>query len=316
MRWGFIGTGSHARSAVMPALQQVSGHDLAGALGSSPEKSRAFCDDFGGTAWASLDEMMADPSCEAVFISTPNDQHRAQVEAAATAGKHVLVEKPMALTAEDCRAMIAACDAAGVTLCLGFQRRLHPVALKLRALIDEGALGEIVMMQANFHTAYPPWSNWRADPAQSGADILAAVGVHLFDLLCWFDGTEVKTVTSIVDRAPENGLDQTIAASLAFESGAMASTSITRRARAQHNGVWVYGTKGMAGGPAVLGANSDGRFASRIGDQYEETDLGLSDMFVAQFEGFAQAVETGTSPLATGQDGLRSVLLSERLLAG
>jgi 1,5-anhydro-D-fructose reductase (1,5-anhydro-D-mannitol-forming) len=314
MRWGLIGTGAHASQVIAPALKGTREQELAGALGSTPAKSSAFAETFGGRAYGSLDDLLADSDIDAVFISTPNGQHRAQTEAAAAAGKHVLVEKPMALTPDDCRAMIGACEAAGVTLGVGFQRRLHPVAREVKRLIDEGALGEIVTMQGEFHTAYPPWNNWRADRAQAGSDILAAVGVHLMDLLCWFDGSEIADVAAIVDASPEFGLDQTIAASLRFESGAMASTSITRRARAQVNGVWVYGTKGMAGGPAVLGANSDGRFATRLNDQYEERELPMPDMFVAQFEAFAEAVRTGGSPMATGADGLRSVELSQRII--
>ncbi len=316
MRWGLIGTGAHASQVIAPALKATRDQTLAGAVGSAPAKSAAFAGSFGGRAYASLNEMLADPACDAVFISTPNDQHRAQTEAAAAAGKHVLVEKPMALSEADCQAMIAACEAAGVTLGLGFQRRLHPVAREVKRLIEAGDLGEIVMMQATFHTAYAPWTNWRADPAQAGADILAAVGVHLYDLLCWFDPSPVADVAAIVDRDPGNGLDQTISASLRFESGAMAATSITRRARAQHNGVWVYGTKGMAGGPAVLGGNSDGRLATRLNDAYEERTLPMPDMFTEQFEVFAEAVRTGTAPMATGEDGLRSVALSRRILGG
>ncbi len=314
MRWGFIGTGAHATQVVAPALKAAAGQSLAGALGSGPAKSAAFAETFGGRAYASLDELLADPACDAVFISTPNDQHRAQTEAAAAAGKHVLVEKPMALTADDCRAMIDACKAAGVTLGLGFQRRLHPVAREVKRLIDDGALGEIVVMRAEFHTAYAPWTNWRADAAKAGSDILGAVGVHLYDLMCWFDRSEVVDVAAIVDVSPETGLDQTIAANLLFDSGAMAATSITRRAKAQHNGVWVYGTKGMAGGPAVLGANSDGRLMTRLDDTYAERELPMPDMFTEQFNVFAEAVRTGTSPMATGEDGLRSVALSHRIL--
>lgn len=315
MRWGMIGTGAHATQVVAPALKGTRDQTLAGALGSSPAKSAAFAEAFGGRAYNSLDELLADPGCDAVFISTPNDQHRAQTEAAAAAGKHVLVEKPMALTPADCRAMIDACRAAGVTLGLGFQRRLHPVAREVKRLIDDGSLGEIVMMRAEFHTAYAPWTNWRADPGQAGSDILAAVGVHLYDLLCWFDPSGIRDVAAIVDVAPQTGLDQSIAASLRFNSGALAATSITRRARAQVNGVWVYGTRGMAGGPAVLGANSDGRLMTRLDDRYEERELPMPDMFTEQFEIFAEAVRTGGAPMATGEDGLRSVELSQRILA-
>lgn len=316
MRWGFIGTGQHAEQVVAPALANAAGQHFAGALGSSLAKGRAFTDKFGGTAYGDLDAMLADPGVDAVFISTPNHLHRDQTLRAAAAGKHVLVEKPMALSAADCEAMIGACSRAGVTLGIGFQRRLHPVAQEVKRLIDAGEIGDIVAMHATFHTSYPAWTNWRGDAARAGSDILAAVGVHLFDLLCWLAGGEPTDVASLVDVSDETGLDQTIAASLRFGGGTMASATITRRARAQFNGLWVHGTRGMAGGPAVLGANSNGTFASRIGDRNAESVFPMPDLFVLQFDAFARAALEGGTPAASGEDGLISVRLSERILEG
>src|SRR5690242_13438095 len=117
MRWGLVGAGSHAIQKIVPALKAVQGSTLQGVLGSTREKTKAFAEQAGGvTAYSSLSDLLADPAIDAVFIVTPNDQHREQTERAAAAGKHVLVEKPMALTEADCAAMIGACDRAGVAL--------------------------------------------------------------------------------------------------------------------------------------------------------------------------------------------------------
>src|SRR3954463_13184587 len=103
MRWGLIGTGAHAEQKIAPALGMLAQEQLHGVVGSTPEKAAAFAARFpGSVAYPSLAAMLADKAIDAIFVLTPNDQHREQTERAAAAGKHVLVEKPMALTAVDC----------------------------------------------------------------------------------------------------------------------------------------------------------------------------------------------------------------------
>jgi predicted dehydrogenase len=157
MRWGLIGTGWHARAKIAPALA-TSSEQLAGVVGSSAEKAAAFVEEVGaGLAYPSLAAMLADPAIDAVFASTPNDLHLDQVVAAAGAGKHVLVEKPMALDGDQCRQMIAACRRADVRLGVGFQLRHHPVHREIARMICAGELGQIVLLRAEWHTAYGSW---------------------------------------------------------------------------------------------------------------------------------------------------------------
>jgi 1,5-anhydro-D-fructose reductase (1,5-anhydro-D-mannitol-forming) len=316
MRWGLIGTGLHAESRIAPALAATAHERLHGVVASTPAKAAAFAGRFGCIAYLSLEAMLADAAIEAVFVCTPNDQHRRQTELAAAAGKHVLVEKPMALTEADCQAMIDACRRAGVRLGIGFQPRDHPVHRELRRLITTGDLGEVVMLRAEWHTGYGAWTNWRAEAARAGSDILAAVGVHVFDLLGYLAGADVQDVASLVDIAPETGMDQSIAAALRYNNGIMATATITRRSRSPQNGAWVWGTKSMAGSPASLGMNPTGRLVRGSGAGVVESNLPLPDLYAAQFEAFAHALATGAEPNASGLDGLRSVALSRRLLAG
>jgi 1,5-anhydro-D-fructose reductase (1,5-anhydro-D-mannitol-forming) len=314
MRWGLIGTGAHAAQKIAPALKTVAGVNLHGAVGSTPEKSRAFAAETGCIAYPSLDALLADPAIEAVFIATPNDRHREETEKAAAAGKHVLVEKPMALSEDDCRAMIAVCERAGVALGVGFQQRHAPVHQELRRLIASGALGEIVLVRGEWHTAYGPWTNWRADPAKAGSDILAAVGVHVFDLLSFLIDADVTETAAIVDRGSDTGLDRTIAASLRYDNGALGTVTITRRARAALNNVHVLGTKGAATGVGTLGMAPTGQLDVTIDGVSETRELPVVDLYAAQFEAFAEAVAVGRPPSASGHDGLKSVALTARLL--
>jgi 1,5-anhydro-D-fructose reductase (1,5-anhydro-D-mannitol-forming) len=315
MRWGLVGTGVHAVQKIAPAMKVARGTVLQGALGSTAEKTKQFAVQAGGiTAYASLPTLLADPAIDAVFISTPNDQHREQTELAAAAGKHVLVEKPMALTEDDCAAMIAACDRAGVALGLGFQQRHAPVHRELRRIIASGELGEIVLVAGEWHTAYGAWSNWRSDPRKAGADILAAVGVHVFDLLGYLVCADVIETAAIVDVAKDTGLDQTIAASVRYANGVIGSVTLTRRARSMVNSVRVLGTAGAATGFGTLGMAPTGYLDVAIGGVSERREMPVVDLYAAQFEAFEAAVAARQTPSASGLDGLKSVALTSKIL--
>jgi 1,5-anhydro-D-fructose reductase (1,5-anhydro-D-mannitol-forming) len=316
MRWGIVGTGMHASQRIAPALAASATERLHGVAGSSEAKAREFAQRLGaGQAYPSLEAMLGDRAIEAVFIATPNDRHRRQVELAAAAGKHVLVEKPMALDEADCRAMIAACARAKVKLGLGFHLRHHPVHREIRRLIDAGELGEVVLVRGEWHTAYGPWQNWRADVRRAGSDVTGAVAVHVLDLMGWFAGAEVRDVAALVDRSKETGLDQTIACALGYANGVMGTASATRRAAWPLNSVQVWGTRGAAGGIGTVGANLPGKLRRTSGAGVEERVLPMVDLFAAQFEAFARAVQRDEEPDASGADGLRSTALASRILA-
>lgn len=316
MRWAILGTGAHAANKIVPALRTLESETLAGVVGSTAEKAEAFASAFPGcVGFPSLQAMLASPDVDAVFIATPNDQHCSQTEMAAAAGKHVLVEKPMAISAQECRAMIAACERAGVALGIGFQQRHAPVHIALRDLIAQDMLGEIVLARADWHTAYGPWQNWRADPSKSGSDILAAVGVHVFDLLSFVLNSDARNLTAVVDRDNATGMDQTIAATVGYDDGTIGTVTLTRRARSPINSIFVLGTKGSATGLGTLGMTPTGRLDLIIDGKPETREFPVIDLYVAQFADFSEKVRRGGAVNASGADGLKSVLLSERILS-
>ncbi len=316
MKWGIVGAGAHAAKNIVTGLNNSRDNQLAGVLGSSPEKSTAFAEACTGCrAFSSYQEMLADDIIDGMFVTTPNDLHCDQVKSAAAAGKHVLVEKPMALSVNECQAMIDACTQAGVSLGVGFHMRHHPVHRELKRLITTGALGDLVIVQAAWHTRYGAWSNWRADAKRSGSDVLASVGVHVFDLMGYLAGSTVEITKSIVRNGVDTGRDATLAAALQYENGVVGAATITRHCPSPSNGIWLYGTRGMAGGPSSLGMASNGQMVVAIDGDRTEIDLPMVDLFAAQFDAFSSACKSGAVPNASGLDGLVSVALSNQLVA-
>lgn len=212
-----------------------------------------------GAPCRSLEDVLADPAVDAVCIATPSGEHAQQAIAAANAGKHVLVEKPMALSLADADAIIAACRENDVRLGVTLQRRVEPLFRRVHDAIHNGDLGEITLAAVTMPylrgEAYYAQADWRGTWALDGGGVLMNQGIHIIDLLVWFlgDPVEVKSFASTGRRTVE--VENTAAAVLRFGSGALASLTgtITTAPGFPHR-IEIYGTNGaiQIEGEAVL----------------------------------------------------------------
>ena len=210
LRWGLVGCGWAAKDFVAPALVASSNGELVSLLDPDPEALGMF------RAVAPGAEPFTDAGAffgsgiDAVYVATPNHLHRPLVEAAARAGKHVLCEKPMALSVEDAEAMVEACARAGVVYATAFDQRFHARHRKLRELIEDGVLGTVCSARIQYACWLPPdWSpeyyprehdNWRVDPLRAGSGALFDLAPHGLDLLQYLLGEEVSEVRALGQR--------------------------------------------------------------------------------------------------------------------
>jgi predicted dehydrogenase len=165
------------------ALRRL-GVDVLGVTGSTPERAAEACL---GNVYGSLDELLADDRVDVVHVTTPNHLHHPQVKQALAAGKHVVCEKPLALTSAESRELLELAETAGVVHCTNFMARFYPLAQQARALVRDGALGEIW----NVHGSYlqdwllrPTDWNWRLEPERGGElRAVGDIGSHWLDLV-------------------------------------------------------------------------------------------------------------------------------------
>ena len=188
----------------------------------SPAKRAAFAAKFGTGQHDAYAAVLGDPEVDAVILTTPHSLHAEHVIQAAEAGKHVFVEKPFTLTAESGRRAARACEAAGVTLCVGHNRRFSAPAQALKALWQGGEFGTVLHLEANFSApgalGYTP-ERWRADRVESPAGALAGLGIHMIDLVCWLAGPVARLSAQAVRRAVPVDIDDTTSAILRFAAG-------------------------------------------------------------------------------------------------
>jgi predicted dehydrogenase len=247
VRAAIVGLGRWGRSLVTAvqgksdAIQFVAGHTRTRA------SAEEFCNEKRIALADSYAQLLADRSIDAVVLATPHSLHAEQVIAAARAGKHVHVQKPLTLDRPSADAAVAAAREARVVLAVGFNRRFHPCVIEVRNRLKAGKLGTLMSMMAQHTTStgqFIPPDNWRARPDEAPGGALTAVGVHSIDHMVEFGG-RVRDVLCTTGRYVSEPSDDTTSIMLRFESGAtgMIFCSV---ATATNFSFTLFGTKGLA----------------------------------------------------------------------
>jgi predicted dehydrogenase len=255
IRFGIVGPGMVGRVHA-EALARIPGATLAAVAGSRPgsERARGLAAAHGARLANDVEDLIGDPSLDAVILCTPHPLHAEQAIAAAGAGLHVIVEKPMALTAADCTAMIAAAEATGVLLSVISQRRWYEPVRRVKAAIHEGRIGAPGLATMELlgwrGPEYYALDEWRGTRDGEGGGVLVNQAVHQLDLLSWFLGRarEVDGWTANLNH-PEIEVEDTAIAAVRFESGALATITASNAQRpGLHGRIHVHGTNGASVG--------------------------------------------------------------------
>src|SRR5688572_18936519 len=219
VRWGILGAADIAIKKVIPALR-ASRLSVPVAIASRDgAKARAAAAALGiPRAYGSYEELLADPDVEVVYNPLPNHLHVPWSILAAEAGKHVLCEKPIALTAGEARSLVAARDANGVHIAEAFMVRTHPQWHEVKRLIDDGRIGDVRLIAGNVSYFRRDPTDIRSNPAWGGGALMD-IGCYPIFIARWMFGAEPTEVVAMIDRVPDLGIDRLTSALLRFPSG-------------------------------------------------------------------------------------------------
>ena len=317
--WAIVSTGRHPDTKMAPAINAAANSAIAAVVSRDIGRAKAFAAKHGaGSAYDDLDASLRDPAVHVVYVASPNALHVEHTLKAAAAGKHVLVEKPMALSVEDCQRMIDACADAGVKLGVGFHLRTHPGHRRVRELVTSGALGRLALTIATWARGTrgvitppprPDLQAWWGDPTMVGAGAMMATGVHCVDTMRFVTGREVTEVAAVTDAEADRPLEELLTLSLRLDDGSLA-TVLTGRRTPDYlgNDLMVYGSDGRAGVrdsmDTVLHGTLDVATDALTVDESFETDP--IALYTWQVDAFTEAVERNLEPAASGIDGLRA----------
>jgi 1,5-anhydro-D-fructose reductase (1,5-anhydro-D-mannitol-forming) len=318
--WGFIGASSWASRYLVPAVRAVPGCCPVGVFSSSPARGEGFAAASGlPRSYASLDELLADPEIDAVYVSTTNDLHAEQTIAAARAGKHVLCEKPIATRVADARRMLAECEAAGVVLAVDHHLRGSPAIVAMREAIASGAIGEVVAGRVFHATSLPEeLRTWRLERADAGAGVVLDLTVHDVDTIRFLLDDEVDEVVAIDANQglAVTGIADSAMSVVRMRGGQLVSLHDAFTVPYAGTGIEIHGEKGSLIGRDVLDAEPVGTVLLRDADGERAVDVpSIPSLYARAVERFVTAVRTGSPPLASGADGLAALEVALAIVA-
>ncbi|HWL42046.1 MAG TPA: Gfo/Idh/MocA family oxidoreductase [Ilumatobacter sp.] len=301
-RVAFVGVGRWGRELADGAV--ASGAiEVVACFSRTPETRAAFAADYACRAAESIGAILDDPAVDGVVIASTNSTHRELIEAAAAAGKGMFVDKPLTLSASDSRAAVAAADAAGVVLQVGYQRRRLPANRKIRAMIDAGELGDVLLLEAQQSSPnglVMAASAWRWDPIESPLGSMTSLGVHSIETLSYLGG-RIERVSATVRRDRlGRSIDEATGLLFEFESGAV-GTLVSSFFTPQLSRLSVHGTE------AAAFMDDDGtRLATQLRGSTDQVAVALTptDAIAEQMGEFGRALRGGPAPETGGREGL------------
>ncbi|MEO8205266.1 MAG: Gfo/Idh/MocA family oxidoreductase [Chthoniobacterales bacterium] len=313
-RWGLIGYGDLAEKRVAAALQQSG--DLVAVWGRSFQKAEAFAKRHHiSKACSSLEEMLS-LDLDAIYVCSPPASHAEYTEKAAAAGHHVMVEKPMATSIVECERMIKAAAQHGVTLGVAYYRRTYPKMIRIRELLEQGAIGTPVWVNIALHSWFLPApdnpQHWRVEKQESGnAGALADIGVHRFDLLDFWLGESKVVHASFTNLVQSYEVEDGASVILQLKNGAPVHTFFSWNAKTWMDRFEIVGSEGK-----IIAEPLDGpQLIVMRGDDREELMLPAPEnAHSACIQDFVSACREGRSPLCNGKTGLRTNTLLEHAI--
>ncbi|MCP3692360.1 MAG: Gfo/Idh/MocA family oxidoreductase [Planctomycetaceae bacterium] len=305
IRWGILGCGDVARRRVAMAIQQNAASTLEAVCRRDAEKLQEFRDDFNvPRGYTEAEQLLADPEIDALYIATPVYLHQQQAVTAAHQGKHVLVEKPMAMSVAECDTMIEACEQNNVKLGVAYYRRFYPVIERIAEVINSGEIGQPLSVTAVTATAFSfsPGDDgyWRVLLEQGGGGALMDIGSHRIDLFQHLFGpiSEVSGFTSTL--AADYQADNCTTLTMRFESGLHAVLQCYFGAIIDPDEFTVMGTAGRL----TVSPLNDGKLVVQSATSQREEALSPADNFNNPLiDDFVEAIQDDREPCISGFQG-------------
>lgn len=319
MRTAFVGLGWWGMELALAAERTKGRVSVAAGCALEVDSRADFETRFICPTYPDFAEMLTQPSIEAVVLATPHSLHASQAIAAARAGKHVMVEKPLALGTENAARIVSSCTESGVTLAVGHNRRLLPQVDRLAELLRNAALGNVLHVEANFSTPEAlglPAGHWRTLPGECPGGAMTVLGCHVIDWLHHLLGPVTEVSARFASRSVSHGGDDTAFAWLTMRSG-VTVTLVTLYAAPYVNRFAIHGSEASvlveATGPETTTCRPYFKITRRTGQSSVES-LPYVDTLSRQLELWADACAGRGSPAVGGAEAARNVAVLDAMI--
>jgi predicted dehydrogenase len=321
--WALLGPGRHAETNVISQMKKADGIKLVAVLSRDRARGEAFAQKHGfAKVYMALSDLLADPDIHALYDCTPDGSHAANTIAAAKAGKHSLVEKPLALSLTDGQAAIEACRGHGVQLGVVYQQRHEQAVQEAKRMIAAGDIGEVHLVRAQVNlrvsAAPPAGGNWRADPVMRSGGTLMSLGDHAFDTMTYIVDQRIEKIVAFTDATDAGTRNERVAAMMmALSKGAIGQAVSSGRVPFARRPIEIHGSAGtlIVGNPFAYlsGDGGDPRTSIELINKdgsniryFEPTEC-----FRCEVEQFSRAIEGAGAPMTSAEEGLNAMRISE-----
>jgi predicted dehydrogenase len=311
--YAVVGMGFIAETSVLPALRHSKKCKLAVLVSHDLKRARQLGAKFGVKncyAYENYDECLNHPEVEAVFIASINGEHAEQAIRAAQAGKHVLCEKPLANTVEECREMVEACRKNRVRLMTAYRKYFEPGSVVLKKLITSGKLGRLRHMFSTYTEVVDPAKvRWQLDRRLAGGGSLMDIGIYCVNTMRWLAGTLPTDATAHAwtdDPTRFREVEDSIAFRLTHPGSMVCQGTSSYSARAA-SFVQVHGDKGWAALNPAFAFEEERRLFGKIQGKWFEQRFKVIDEFLLEVDHFADCIRRQRDPNPDGMEGLLDV---------
>jgi predicted dehydrogenase len=327
VRWALLGPGRHAERSVVPQMKKAAGGELVAVMSRNRARGQAFAQKHGiAKVHTSLHEVLSDPDIDALYHATPDGLHAQHAVEAARAGKHSLIEKPLAISVQECTQAIEACRRHGVKLGVVFNQRHEAVHRETRRMVLLGEIGEVMLAQVQIPLRIaapaptPSPANWRTDRNLRSGGILMSIGDHAYDTLAYLVGQEIEEVVAFTDATSDDARNERVAAMLLrLSKGAIGYAVVSSKTPFARRPFEIHGTKGTLvienSYTYLTGAGADPTPTLTVTNEAGTRTQAFAETesFRLEVEQFGRAIEGQGEPMTPPADGLRALAITDAL---
>lgn len=314
LKWGIAGCGRFTEETFIPTAHLLRRSGINSIYSHSSKRAKAVADKFGISKSFDNFEQFLSSDINAVYIGSANADHYEQVINAAKARKHILCDKPLAITSEQADEMVAVCRDNGVFLAVNYVYRFHPLVIKAKELIDGQFIGKLVSVTMNFNIDFPPGNNFRYNKKLSGGGALRDLGTHVIDLMRYFGG-EISEINGVVDNIIyKSEVDDFAAASVKFKSSGFGLFNVSYCNKKAFNRVEILGHRGAIYIEGLIGGrNVPSKLTILHEGEAKKAFRKRGNKQLHLLRAVQNSFLKGEYPAVSGEDGLINLRLMEEL---
>ncbi|MBU0559982.1 MAG: Gfo/Idh/MocA family oxidoreductase [Bacteroidetes bacterium] len=314
LKWGVAGCGNYLENTFLPALTMLKKNKLISVYSSDLNRAAKVAKKFNAEKSFNNFADFLNSDFDILYISSVNSNHHWQVIEAAKKGKHILCEKPLALSSAQADEMIEICKQNNVFLTINYVFRYHPLVIKAKELIDNHLIGKIVSIDTHFNTKYVPNDNYRFNKKESGGGALRDLGTHMIDLLRFFGG-EIVNISGIVDNVIyKSEVDDFANAIVKFERGGYGSFNVSFNTQKAFNRIEILGSNGSISIDNIIANKfSPGKLSINLKSEVRKAFRKRANKQLYLLRAVQKSILKHEQPQITGHDGLVNIVLMERL---